>query len=364
MDSLVIGRPITELDTPVLLVDIAAMDRNIAGIAGAIRDRGAAWRPHVKAHKTPAIAHRQLSAGAIGVACAKLGEAEVMAAAGIRDILIANQIVGPIKIRRLAALAAHADPIVAVDDPTNIRELDVAMRAHGGRLRVVVEVDTGMGRCGVQPGAETVTLAQVIAASEGLQFAGLMAWEGQVMSIADNDARPAAIVSAVESLTATAAACRDAGLPCEIVSCGGTGTYLTSSGIAGVTEVQAGGGIFGDTAYRAMGIPVEPALTLVAQVISRPTPTRIVLDFGRKQVDPSFAPPEPRGIDQIASVALSIEHTVVTLDRPAESPRPGDRITFDIGFCDRAIHLHENLIGSRDGIVETVWPVSARGRHT
>src|SRR5215207_10668043 len=142
MDSYLVGRPIADIDTPALIVDLDAMEHNIAAVSKEIASRGVAWRPHAKGHKCPAITHRQIAAGAIGVTCAKLGEAEVMAAAGIRDILVANQVVGPIKARRLAGLAAHADPIVEVDDPANIRELDVAMRAYGGRLRVVVEVDT------------------------------------------------------------------------------------------------------------------------------------------------------------------------------------------------------------------------------
>ena len=130
-----------------------------------------------------------------------------------------------------------------------------------------------------------------------------------------------------------------------------------------MTEVQAGGGIFGDPAYRAAGIPVEPALTLLSTVISRPTPTRIVLDFGRKQIDPSHAWPVPLGIDGIASLAMHIEHFIITLEQPSAAPRVGDRIDVEVGFGDRAIHLHEHLYGVRGGIVETVWSVSARGRH-
>ncbi len=364
METTLVGRPVAELDTPVLVVDLEALERNIDLMAGAIRERGVAWRPHVKVHKTPAIAHKQLAAGAIGIACAKLGEAEVMAAAGIREIMVANQIVGPIKARRLAALCAHADVIVAADDIGNVRELAAVARAHGVRPRVVVEVDVGMGRCGVAPGADAVALAQAIASCEGVRFAGVMAWEGQAMGVADNEARPAVIAAAVGALTVTAGACRDAGLPVEIVSCGGTGTYLVTAGLPGVTEVQAGGGIFGDPIYRGMGVPVEPALTLVTTVVSRPTPTRLVLDAGRKQVDPSLLPPVPRGLDGVASLALHIEHCIIELERPSASPRIGDRVELEVGFGDRAIHLHEQLYGVRGGEIETVWPVAARGRHT
>ena len=146
MLTTLVGMPVSELDTPALLVDIDAMDRNIGRLAGTMREHGVNWRPHAKGHKCPTITHRQIAAGAIGVTVAKVSEAEVMAANGIRDILIANQVVGPIKTRRLAALiaATGADPIVAVDNPANVRELDDAAAAFGVRPRVVVEVDSGM----------------------------------------------------------------------------------------------------------------------------------------------------------------------------------------------------------------------------
>jgi len=189
MQATIVGRPISELDTPALLVDVDAMDRNIAHIAATLAETGVAWRPHAKGHKTPAIAHRQLAAGAIGVTCAKLGEAEVYAATGVRDILVANQVVGPIKTRRLAALiaATGADVVVAVDQPANVAELDVAAAEFGVRPRVVIEVDTGMARCGVAPGEPTVELARRIAAAPHLRFAGLMAWEGHTVAMGEHE---------------------------------------------------------------------------------------------------------------------------------------------------------------------------------
>ena len=362
MDTTVVGRPIAELDTPALLVDLDAMERNIATVAGELRRTGVNWRPHAKAHKCPAIAHEQLAAGAIGVTVAKLGEAEVMAAVGVRDILIANQIVGPIKARRLAALAAHCDVIVAVDDAANVRELDEAAGAHGTRPRVVVEVDTGMERAGVLPGEPAVRLAEVVAGARHLRFAGLMAWEGHTMSVADAAARRRAIAASVGLLTATVRACREAGLPVEIVSCGGSGTYLTTAGIEGVTEVQAGGATFGDAVYRELGAPVEPALLLLTQVTSRAAPDRIVVDAGRKAVDPTARAPVPRGLAGVAGFQVSAEHGRITLLEPSETPRPGDRIVFEIGYGDQCVHLHERLYGVRGEVVETVWPVLGRGR--
>ena len=176
MSGTVVGRKKNELDTPALLVDLDVMDANIGLIAGTCRQHGVGWRPHSKAHKTPEIAHRQIAAGAIGVTCAKLGEAEVMADAGITDILIANQIVGREKIARLVALRGRADVMVAVDDPGNVASLGEAAAAAGCSLRVLIEVDIGMHRAGVTPGDKVRDLARGIAAQRGLVCAGVMGW--------------------------------------------------------------------------------------------------------------------------------------------------------------------------------------------
>jgi D-serine deaminase-like pyridoxal phosphate-dependent protein len=356
-----VGLPISELDTPALLVDLDALERNITAMARDIAAAGAAWRPHTKALKTPAIAHRELAAGAIGVTVAKLGEAEVMAASGIRDILIANQIVGDIKTRRLAALCRQADLIVAVDSLENVRQLDDAARRQGTRPRVVVEVNTGMNRCGVDP-VDVVTLAHEVAACDGLRFVGVMAWEGHTMDIADPAERERAIREAVGLLVSAAEACREAGLPVEIVSCGGSATYLITASIPGVTEVQAGGGVFGDARYVDLGARVEPALTLMAQVISRPKPDRVIIDAGRKTIDPTARQPSVRGLAVTKPMGFSAEHGKIYLDTPCPEPRIGDRLEFGIGYSDQVVHLHEALYGVRGGIVETVWPVAARGK--
>ncbi len=364
MLTTLVGRPVEELDTPAMLIDLDAMDRNIAHIAGTARERGVAWRPHAKGHKTPAIAHRQIAAGAIGVTCAKLGEAEVFAANGVRDILVANQVVGPIKTRRWAALVASsgADVMVAVDAPANVAELDEAAGQFGVRPRVLVEVNSGMDRCGIAPGEAAVRLAEAVAAAPNLRFAGVMAWEGHAVAVFDHPARRDVIERAIASLVETAEACRAAGLPVEIVSCGGSGTYLYAASQPGITEIQAGGATLGDFFYRELESPAEPALSLMAQVTSRPTAERIILDFGRKTVDPSLRAPQPRGIDGVASMSFSAEHATLNLDHPAEAPRPGDRVFFDIGYHDQALHLHEYLFAVRDGIVVAVWPTLSRGK--
>ncbi|MFM8681686.1 MAG: alanine racemase, partial [Alphaproteobacteria bacterium] len=219
-----VGRRKSELDTPVLLVDLDRMEANIAAIAGACRAAGVSWRPHFKGIKVPAISLRAMAAGAIGITCAKLGEAEVAAAAGIRDILVANQVVTPLKMERLARLRRSADPVVAVDDAGNVDALGEAARRAGVVLRVVSEVDIGKRRAGALPGEPVVALARRIAATQGLSFAGIMGWEAQAVGIADPAEKQRCVADAIALLAGSARDCAAAGLPCAIVSCGGTGT--------------------------------------------------------------------------------------------------------------------------------------------
>ncbi|MGH2560627.1 MAG: DSD1 family PLP-dependent enzyme [Thermomicrobiales bacterium] len=362
MHGTVVGCPIDEIDTPALLIDLDRLDRNIARMSAELRAAGVAWRPHCKGHKSPAIAHKELAAGAFGITCAKLGEAEIMAAAGVRDILVANQVVGPIKARRLAALCGQADVIVAVDSIENAREIDAAARAAGTRPRVIVEVNIGMHRAGVEPGAPTVAFSQELAAMEGIRYAGLMGYEGHAMGQADPVQRRAEIERTVRILVDTAEACRATGLPVEIVSASGTGTYQHSTAIAGITEVQASGGIFGDAFYRSLDVPVEPALTILVGVTSRPAPNRIIIDAGRKTLDASGIPPTVRDLEGVTLIRFSAEHGNIALDHDACCPRVGDRLVLDVGYHDGVVHLHDRFYGIRNGMVEVVWPIAARGR--
>ena len=360
-----IGLPKQEIDTPALLVDLAALERNIERMARVIvREAGVRWRPHTKGIKTPAIAHMLLGAGASGVTCAKLGEAEVMAAAGIRDILIANQVVGPQKVARLVNLRRHADVVSAVDCVEQIEALDRAAREKGVRLRVVIEVNVGMNRAGVEPGEPVLSLARKIAALPGLQFAGVMTWESLALRIADQEEKRRVVAEALQKLTGSAKLCRDAGLPAEIVSCGGTGTYWMSAFQPGVTEIQAGGGVLGDLNYsRNFRVPGhEHALTVLSTVTSRPTPTRIICDAGRKTMSTEAGPPEPAGIANVKSVGLSAEHGKIELEAPGETPRVGDKIEWIVAYGDVTVALHDVFYGIRDGRVEVVWPILGRGK--
>ena len=365
MNGRATGRQVNELDTPALLVDLPKLERNIATMRRIIvTEVGIGWRPHTKAIKTPALARKLLDAGARGVTCAKLGEAEVLAAAGIRDILIANQIVGAEKMTRLAALRGRADPIVAVDSEVHVAALAEAGRQAGVPLRVVIEVNIAMNRAGVEPGEPAVALARRVSARAELQFAGLMGWEGgRLASIADPAEKRRAIEAAVGRLTASADACRATGLPVDIVSCGGTGTYWITAAVPGVTEVQAGGGIFGDVHYRKdYGVEHEQALTILTTVASRPTPTRIVCDAGWKSMAVYPTPPAPLNLGDVRSLNVSAEHATIELAEAAASPRVGDRVEFVAGYCDSTLFLHDELYGIRDGRVEVAWSILGRGK--
>ncbi|TAK20758.1 MAG: DSD1 family PLP-dependent enzyme [Chloroflexota bacterium] len=360
-----IGRSKLELETPALCAELTTMEANIKRMSDIIiRQNGKGWRPHTKGQKIPAVAHLEMRAGAFGVTCAKLGEAEVMAGAGIRDILIANQIVGASKVTRLAHLQHHADVIVAVDSIDNGREIDAAARKAGTRVRVLVEMNVGLNRAGVEPGAQAIDLAKRLHEMPGLKLSGFMAWEAHVLRLADAEKRQAIQEAVGGKLVATADAARAQGLPIDIVSCGGTGTYWITATIPGVTEIQAGGGIFADVHYAEhYGLPEHGfAMTIVTTVTSRPTPTRIVVDAGWKAMSNNMGTPRPLAVENVAKVSLSAEHGGIELSAPNTSLKVGDKVEWIAGYSDSTTFLHDEMYATRNGIVEQVWPVLGRGK--
>jgi len=351
-----------DLDTPALLVDLDLLDENIGRIARACQRHGVAWRPHVKSIKAPDIVRRLVAAGAAGITCAKLSEAEVMLENGISNILIANQVVGRTKISRLAALLKTADVVVAVDSADNVQMLDDISMQAGVIAGVVIEVDTGMNRAGVLPGEDVVTLARYISRRRAVRFRGLVTWESGAAAIPDRNEKRDAAFHRLEQLVSSRRACEAAGLACEIVSCGGTGTYQVSAKYPGITEIQAGGGIFGDLYYATKcGVDHELALTVLTTVISRPTATRIVCDAGKKAMSGELALPQPVGFGNVQGLRLSAEHAIVELAEGQDSPRVGDKLEFVVGNADLTVHLHNILWGIRGSRVEVGWPVLGRG---
>jgi D-serine deaminase-like pyridoxal phosphate-dependent protein len=352
------------LDTPALLVDLDLLERNIERMARTIvREAGVGWRPHTKAMKTPALAWMCIEAGAHGVTCAKLGEAEVMADAGIRDILVANQVIGALKIRRLANLCRHADVIVCADDIGNVAEIDAAAALAGSRPRILIEVDVGMARAGVAPGEPALELARRIAELPNVRFAGLQTWESHTLSERDEAEKRRQIAEALAGFTDTAERIRADGIPVDVVSCGGTGTYWISAFEPGITEIEAGGGIYCDVRYRHdFGVDHEYALTVLSTVTSRPTARRVICDAGFKTLSAHHSIPEALGIGPVDIFKLSAEHGVITLAADNDAPARGDRFEIVPGYSDSTVFLHDMMYGIRDGRVETAWPLLGRGK--
>ena len=356
------GMPIEALDTPALLLDLAPFEHNVKTMAAFFAARPTALRPHAKTNKCPQIALRQLAAGAIGITCAKVGEAEVMAQAGIRDLLIANQVVGPVKIDRLTDLATISDPIVAVDAPENVAELSRGCREKGVRLRVLVEVDIGMQRCGVAPGQAVLALARQVAEAPSLDFAGLLAYEGHLVMVPDAEERSQRLRAALNVLAETRDLLAGAGLPPRIISGGGTGTYDVSSSYPPMTEIEAGSYATMDAKYLTIRSEFLPALTVLATVISRPAPDRIVTDAGLKAMTKDFGWPEPFQAPGVTVRGLSEEHGTLDVTDPSVAPRPGDKLRFIPNHGCTTINLHDRFHVVRDGALVDIWPILGRGR--
>lgn len=351
-----------ELDTPALLLDLDALERNISKMSRFFRDAPSDLRPHVKTHKCPEIARRQIEAGANGITCAKLGEAEVMAQSGIDDILIANQVVGKQKTKRLLGLAESTQVMVAIDSVQNARELSSAAVDRGQILDVVVELNVGLNRCGVQPGADSVALARKIVQMKGLSFRGLMGYEGHVMFVPEYGERKRMCEEALAHLMNTKLMLEKEAFDVEVVSAGGTGTYDITAVYPGVTEVQAGSYATMDTKYRDLGLNFECALTLLSTVISRPAETRAVIDTGAKVVTSEYGMPEPKGPVGAQLTALHEEHGILRLERDAQTLDVGDKIEFIVSHGCTTINLHDQLHAMRGDKLEAVWSIAARGR--
>ncbi len=357
-----IGKPLADVDTPSLLLDYDALRANVERMAGYFAGRHCRLRPHFKSHKCTRIALLQMEAGAVGITCAKLGEAEVLADAGIEDILIANQIVGRAKMLRLMELARRAQPIVAVDSPENVRMLSEAALSAGTRLRVLVEVDIGMHRCGVAPGEAALELARLVAASPGLSLDGLQGYEGHCVDQRDETERTEKTRAALRLLVDTRRLIERAGLPVRIVSSGGTGTYTLTGDCDGVDEVQAGSYAAMDWYYHDIRPEFQQAQTVLTTVISRPTPNRAIIDVGRKGVGGEWGPPRVKDVPGAEVVKFgSEEHMGIAL--PDSSPvRVGDQIQIIPSHGCTTCNLYREYVVHRNGIVTDIWPIEGSGK--
>lgn len=360
-----------EIPTPALLLDLDRFERNLARMAEHVRRAGKSIRPHAKTHRCPEIARRQIAAGALGVACAKLGEAEVMARAGIRGLLITTEVVPPASIARLMRLVREApDTMVVVDNAENVAALGRAAAEAGVVLNALVDVDVGGRRTGVAPGEPAVALGRAVTAQRALRLRGLQGYAGHCAHVMGWAARREASRKEMAALMETRRLFEAAGLPVEIVAGGSTGTFDIDVELPGLTELQSGSYCVMDLDYRRIGgrsgpvlADFEMALTVVATVVSVPAADRAMVDAGLKafSTDKPF-PPEPVERPGIEYSFAGDEHGRLTITDPSRAPRLGERIEFFPPHCDPTINLYDRIYALRGDEVEGVWEISARGR--
>jgi D-serine deaminase-like pyridoxal phosphate-dependent protein len=360
------GIALEAVDTPALIIDLDPFERNLARLGESIAGRKVRLRAHAKTHKCAEIARRQIAAGAVGVCCQKVSEAEAMVAGGIADVLISNEIVGERKLVRLAALARQARIGVCVDDAVNVDGLSAAARRAAVELDVYVEVDVGAHRCGVAPGEPVLALARRIVESPGLRFAGLQAYQGSAQHLRAAAERRAAIARAADAVHLSRDALAAAGIDCPIVTGGGSGSYLYEVDSGAWTEIQCGSYIFMDMDYArnewAAPLPrFEHALFVLSTVMSRPAPERAVLDAGLKASSVDSGLPQPWNRAGLKLTRVSDEHGVLEIAPGAPAPALGEKLLLVPGHCDPTVNLYDWYVCVRNGVVEALWPISARG---
>jgi D-serine deaminase-like pyridoxal phosphate-dependent protein len=360
------GDAVAAIDTPALVVDLDALERNLDLMANAVRGSGLALRPHAKSHKCPEIALAQIERDAVGICCQKVAEAEVFVAAGIRDVLVTNEIVGAGKLRRLAALARRATIGVLADDAGNVAELSAAATAAGATLDVLVEVDVGAHRCGVPPGEPAARLATVIGRAPGLRFRGIHAYHGGAQHRRTPGERRDAIAAAVRDAAATRGAIEAAGVRCPVVTGAGTGTWQHERDSGVYTELQPGSYVFMDADYGRNALApdqhhFEQSLFVLATVMSTAVRGHAVVDAGLKALAFDSGPPLVYGASGLEYQKASDEHGIIAVGSTASSPQLGDRVWLIPGHCDPTVNLHDWIVGVRGASVESVWAVAARG---
>jgi len=360
------GDPVAMIDTPALVVDLDPFERNLDLMANAVRGSGIALRPHAKSHKCPDIAMAQIARGAIGICCQKVDEAAAFVEAGIRDVLVTNEVVATDKLARLAHLAHAATIGVLVDNIAAVGVLSGAAAAAGVRLDVLVEIDVGAHRCGAAPGPAVVPLAQAIAGAPGLRFRGLHAYHGGAQHLRTFAERRAAIAAAAALAATTRDALLAAGLACGTVTGAGTGTWQLERDSGVYTELQPGSYIFMDADYGRNALApddhaFEQSLYVLAGVMSVPAPDRAIVDAGLKAFAFDSGPPLVHAAHGLDYVKASDEHGVLAVAPAEAQPRLGERVWLIPGHCDPTVNLYDWIVGVRGAHVEHVWPVAARG---
>ncbi len=365
-----IGIPLEEVDTPALIIELDAFEANLRRMAARLADSPVRLRGHAKTHKCPEVARRQIAVGAVGVCCQKVGEAEAMVRGGVQDVLVTNQIVGLTKLRRLAALSREALVRVCCDDAANAVAISEAAVEAGVTIGVLVEVDCGGGRCGVTPGEPVLALARHIAGLPGLAFTGLQAYHGSAQHVRGFTERKVAVEKSADLIRQSVDLLARNNLECQIVSGAGTGTFEFEKGFGVHNEMQAGSYVFMDADYarnldRAgeMVSDFEHSLFVLATVMSANRPGHAVVDAGLKAFSPDQGMPwcyDRQGIDY---VKMSDEHGALGLDEDVQLTI-GDKLLFIPGHCDPTVNLYDWYVCVRNGRVEALWPITARGAVT
>jgi D-serine deaminase-like pyridoxal phosphate-dependent protein len=358
------GDLLAAIETPALVVDLDALERNLDRMADATK--GIRLRPHAKSHKCATIAKAQLARGAVGICCQKTDEAAVFVDAGLRDVLVTNEVVAPSKTARLAELARRATIGVLVDAPPGIAALSDAASQARTVIDVYVEVDVGARRCGVAPGAPALALAQAIVRAPGLRFRGMQAYQGAAQHLREAEARRAAIASAAADARCTRESIVAAGIACDLVTGAGTGTWQLERDSGVYDELQPGSYVFMDADYgRNAAAPselrFEQSLYVLASVMSVPAAERAIVDAGLKAFSFDSGLPLVHGRAGAEYVKASDEHGVLRVRTDAPPVAQRERVWLIPGHCDPTVNLYDWIVAVRSGVVEGVWPIEARG---
>ncbi len=361
------GDGLDSLDTPAVIVDLDLMEANIALLMNFFAGTQVKVRPHLKTTKSPALARKLIEAGAVGGCVSKVSEAEVLAGAGIEDLLITTEIIGLPKLKRLVELVRQHPKIkVVVDSLAGARGLEEALAGAGQTIEVLIELNVGQNRCGVEPGEPALELARQMADLPHLRLVGVQGYEGHLQHIGQADEREKRCREAMASLAQTVRLLRQAGFAIETVTTGGTGTAQICATCPEVTEVQPGSFIFMDTDYRqALGPAYANALTVLSTVISRPARGRAVVDAGLKSLSTDSGMAEAKGWPGLKYRPGGDEHGILEWAEAEEGAvelNIGDRLEFFPSHIDTTVNLHDYYYGYRQGRLEAVWPILARGK--
>jgi D-serine deaminase-like pyridoxal phosphate-dependent protein len=356
-----VGIERNEIDTPALLVDLDIMEKNLRTMANFFQGKRAKFRPHTKVHRVPALALKQIEAGATGICCQKVSAAEVMVAAGIGDIMIATEIVTPSKINRLIQLATCANITVPVDSVQNADDLSKAAIEQGMKLNVWLEIHVGSQRCGVEPGGPALKLAERINALPGLRLIGLMAYEGHLDWLEPREQRRKEVEKVASLITDTQRLIEKTGISAKEISMGTTGTYDATGKFPEISQVRAGSYLLMDCKYHRHAPEFECALSVLSTVISVPSAQRAVTDAGLMSINQNYGPPEIKDSEGLAIYKLNGDNTLLTREIGSRTD-VGDKIEIIPSYLDGTINMYEKLYGLRKNNVEAVWEISARGK--